>query len=344
MSLSDPTVRANVLSEYVAFVDRKGGRAQVLLAAVGFTATDLADPQRSVSLNTVAELFEMAAVATNEPCFGLLYAEIFPPGGTGLLGQLMLSAPTVGDLLKVVTQYIEVHMMPMRPTLEASGDVYNLRLSYPPSFTAPQMQYTDFLIATLVRRLRLGAGETWKPVAVEFAHRAPADIESYARLLGRNMTFDARAYQVTIDAAAFARPMPKLLDGLFDSVRELGDRVLKETRLEQDLSHRIMATISRRIEEGERVGLDSIAQELGLPMRSVQWRLEQAGTTYERLLSLTRRRLAVRMLRDTDQSITEIAGRLGYSEASAFARAAQSWFGETPSAVRQRLRRAPQTS
>ena len=73
--------------------------------------------------------------------------------------------------------------------------------------------------------------------------------------------------------------------------------------------------------------------------RSLQNRLAQHNTTFERVLSDTRRSLAERYLRDSDIPLTEIAFLLGFSEQSAFTRAARAWFGCPPSQLRKEGRR-----
>ena len=52
----------------------------------------------------------------------------------------------------------------------------------------------------------------------------------------------------------------------------------------------------------------------------------------------TRMRLARHYLLNTNLSLTAIAFLLGYSELSAFSRAARVWLGDTPSALRKRKR------
>ena len=85
--------------------------------------------------------------------------------------------------------------------------------------------------------------------------------------------------------------------------------------------------------------LEHIARRLRISPRALQNRLGQKSTTFERVLSETRRALAVRYLRDTDLSLTEIAFLLGFSEQSAFTRAARGWFGCPPRAMRDKSRR-----
>jgi AraC-like DNA-binding protein len=78
---------------------------------------------------------------------------------------------------------------------------------------------------------------------------------------------------------------------------------------------------------------------VGLSPRALQWRLERSGTSFERLLNETRAHIAEHLLRDTDRSLTEIAFDLGFSDPSAFTRAARRWFNMPPRVYRQMQRR-----
>jgi AraC-like DNA-binding protein len=338
MQTLEPVVRANVLAALGPMLAKTGGDHAQLLADAGLTAADLEDPQRYISLNTVAELFDLAAFRTKDARFGLHYAEAFPVGGSGLLGQLMLSAATVGDALRVAQQYVEVHATQMRVTLEQHDAIYSLQIGYPASFTAPQLHYTDFLFAMIVLRLRLGAGPAWRPYAVELAHRKPDDIAGYEAYFGPRITFDAPRNRLDVLAEDFDKPMPKVLDQLSVTLRKYGKLILAEEQKRQSLGERLGAVLHERLENEQRFDLDAVAEQLAIPVRALQARLDQAGTSYDKLLTRARRRMAVHLLRDTDLPITQIAGRLGYSEASPFTRAAQKWFNATPTAHRKKLR------
>ena len=340
MSSIEPVVRAQVLSQFCRVIASQAIDPDLLLAAVGLDRDDIARSDNYISLNTVAELFELAARRTSDNCFGLRYATSFPEGGSGLLGQLMMSAPTVGDVLKLIGEYVELLIMPMRARLVEQGSIYSLFVGYPPTFRAPHMQYTDFLLAALVLRLRHGAGLSWTPYAVELAHRIPEDPAPYHRIFGERLSFNAAHYRIDVNAADMVKPMPKLMEGLSRTVQAQAIHVLEEVRMRYDITQRTFMAVTERLENRRVHDLDVVAGELKMSPRALQWRLEQAGTSYERQLARARRRIAVQLLRDTDLAISQIALSLGYSETSAFTRAAFGWYAETPKALRKRLREA----
>jgi AraC-like DNA-binding protein len=69
--------------------------------------------------------------------------------------------------------------------------------------------------------------------------------------------------------------------------------------------------------------------------RTLQRRLEQLGTSYQRLLDDVRRDTARRLLVDTDLDAGEVAFFLGFEELNSFTRAFHAWEGVTPSRWRE---------
>ncbi len=73
-----------------------------------------------------------------------------------------------------------------------------------------------------------------------------------------------------------------------------------------------------------------MARELGLSPRTLQRRLTEAGTSYQRVLDQVRQQAARRLLEATDLDASEIAFFLGFEELNSFTRAFHGWEGTTP--------------
>lgn len=83
-----------------------------------------------------------------------------------------------------------------------------------------------------------------------------------------------------------------------------------------------------------------IAEAASMNPRTLQRRLAAAGLTYSQLVTETRTRLATEWLRSTAMPISEMAGSLGYTDASNFTRAFRRQAGISPLAFRQNCRRS----
>ncbi len=342
MQTHPPVVSATVLSALPAYLKARGTDPHEVLDAVGIVPEVLSERQAMVPLSATAAAFELAARRLGDPAFGLSYAHAFPPGGTGLLGQIVMSAPTIRDMFDALSRYLQVHMSPVEARFEEGHGVGRMIFSWPPTLAMSMLQITGFYFASLILRLRQATGPTWVPLAVEFQHRQPEAIEQYRSLFGTRLSFERPENVVVVDATTLAKRMPVILEGLHEglheSLLELSRRRLKEQTQATSVAARLQALLSHRLKNEIAFDLETVADEMEIPARALQWRLEQEHTCYEKVLLATRTIEATRYLRDTSHPLTRIASLLGFSELSAFTRWAQRRFGATPSSLRQRLR------
>jgi AraC-like DNA-binding protein len=96
---------------------------------------------------------------------------------------------------------------------------------------------------------------------------------------------------------------------------------------------RCQASLLEQLSSGE-LSEEQMAQRLHMSRRTLQRKLAEAQTTYQKLLEDTRRDLALRYLEDPRHSITDITFLLGFSQQSAFTRAFRRWTGMSPTDYR----------
>jgi hypothetical protein len=232
LPFTEPMVRASVLAALPGFLAARDIEIGPLLEEAGLSQSAIDKPEQPIRLNSAGLLFELAARRLGDPALGLSYALDFPPGSSGLLGYLMLTAPTVRDVFLVVTRYLQIHTTPMQPRFEVhAGGIGRFAFAWPASFTEPQLHYTGFSMGSLILRLRLATGPTWIPLAAEFQHRVPDDLEPYYRFFGTRLKFDQRENSIAVDASTLAKPMPeipselqkRILPEFHKSMMKLGD-------------------------------------------------------------------------------------------------------------------------
>lgn len=109
------------------------------------------------------------------------------------------------------------------------------------------------------------------------------------------------------------------------------NKVVGEGGAVKDQSQRIMRTL---LSTGC-IDQDEVARAFGMSRRTFARRLEENGTTFRELLDAARFDAARGLLRSSGASLEDIANRLCYSDATAFARAFRRWSGESPAAWRR---------
>jgi AraC-like DNA-binding protein len=84
--------------------------------------------------------------------------------------------------------------------------------------------------------------------------------------------------------------------------------------------------------------LDQVAGLFAMPCQTLNRRLGAEGTTFEMLLAEARYDAARQLLDNADVPIRQLAGFLGYADATAFSRAFRRWSGTPPAEWRASAR------
>ena len=90
------------------------------------------------------------------------------------------------------------------------------------------------------------------------------------------------------------------------------------------------ASLLDKLPSGE-VSEHDMAKRLHMSPRTLQRKLTERDTTYQKLVDDTRRDLALRFIEDPRRSLGDITFELGFSQQSALTRAFRRWTGKSPS-------------
>lgn len=342
MPRSTPIVRASILLGFDRFLEERGVDSAKLFNAAGISCSDAGDPERDLPLNSVIRLMEDAAEAAGDPCLGLHFARAYPIGGTGVLGFLFVNSVTVADAMKTVARYVPLLRAPQTIAFEVEPEGAVLWWRWPDDVKPPYTQLYAAAAALLVSRLKLLAKPGWQPRLVEMQNAPLKCRDTAERVFGSNIEYLAKRNAVHVDAETLAQPVPRAEPQLRMLLERVGKQMMAEMPPQGDISVQTRTAVEKLMSE-RRLALDAVASYLGYTPRTLQARLAQSGTTFEELLNSARKARAEQLLSASEMSMTEIAQELGFSELSAFTRAAQRWFGRTPSAQRQHLRNSVAT-
>jgi AraC-like DNA-binding protein len=80
--------------------------------------------------------------------------------------------------------------------------------------------------------------------------------------------------------------------------------------------------------------IQSIAQALNLSVRTLGRQLADEGTTFLKIKDELRRKIALRLLKDSALSVETISAEIGFTSLTAFYRAFKTWTGGTPRSYR----------
>jgi AraC-like DNA-binding protein len=313
-------------------IARAGGNADEILEPLGLRRTILATPHGLIPAVSFARALEDAARLTGDDCFGLHFGAQYHPKNVGPLAYVVLNSPTMAVAFANVARYLRVHNEAAQVSFERDERWAYLRhtLDLP---EAESRQHTEHSLALGVGLIRLMVGSAWSPVEVRFAHKTPADVGEHLRVFGAPVLFGCATTTIVIDAEVCDRDVPAADSRLYPIMVRYLESVLEAIPREESVVTAVRKCIGEAMRSGEPT-LVQTANRLDVGPRTLQRRLGQCGVDFTEVVADTRRRLALRYLRDRRHTITEVAFLLGYSEVSAFNRAFKRWTGSTPSEYR----------
>lgn len=282
-----------------------------------------------VSNKTVDRLWTLATQVVKDPCFGLRAAEFWHPSHFNALGYAWLASCTLRQALNRMNRYIHILSQTTDVRLEDTPD----GLVFTLSDSLEQPARMDLSMAIIGTMCRLNFGPNLKPVAVRFIHPEPSCGEKYFAVFKCPVYFDADHNSLILKL----EDADKRLPGGNPHLAEINDRVMIRylADLNQaDIVHRTQAVVIDLLPSGH-ISDEKVARALSMSVRSLQRKLQQAQTTFRKILDQTREDLARQYIRDNKLNLTEIAFLLGFSEHSAFSRAFKRWTGQTPSTLRK---------
>ena len=120
----------------------------------------------------------------------------------------------------------------------------------------------------------------------------------------------------------------------------LMERVEEETKGIEISSIKIASDVEILIKDALPSGIPSILQigeHMGMSSRTLNRRLAENGITFRELVKQTQEKISIELLKNTSNTISEIAFQTGFSEQSAFSRAFKRWTGKPPLEYRNPL-------
>lgn len=224
---------------------------------------------------------------------------------------------------------------PMEFLLVEENEALSVELSCPETQTPIPSFLVECEIAFLVNMLRTATKEMISPTKVVM--QTPPEGQWFVEFLGREVE-EGQRNVVSFSTEDLALPFITRNDSMWDYFEpELGRR-LSELDVDETLAARVRSALIEALPAGE-VAADEIAQRLGVSKRTLQRKLGDEGTTYQKQLNHVRELLAKRYLTTTSMRTDEIAFMLGYVELNSFLRAFSSWTGSTPSEYRKQQQR-----
>jgi AraC-like DNA-binding protein len=316
----------------LAALEDAGLQGEGVLRRVGISREMLGAVENRLPYETTCEFWMAAAEAAGDACFGLHVAEKMPTGAYDVIEYIMSVAPTAGEGLRRVTEYVRLIY-----------DRSNFRLVLEPGSARmvrrtplPCLHYDEFTLALVLTRSRQATGVEWKPDRIGFVHERSEGREEVMRFFGTQVEYGQNATEMVFQPDVLALPQRHGDSRLLGILLRHADALLASLPNVGDIVARVSSSVARELSAGLPTLL-STAQALRMTPRTLQRQLARHGMSHSGILDDVRRGLAMKYIADASLSVGEIGYLLQFSDPTAFHRAFRRWTGEAPQHYRQKL-------
>jgi AraC-like DNA-binding protein len=274
--------------------------------------------------------------ACNDPLFGLKSGSYVQPGSYSIFGYMIMNCRSAREALHMTPMYESIVGDMGVTKLEKAGSRLAVRWNcqYDDPVIIPHMIDNVLYSWTQFARYLADLPEG-KPYCVQLERGLPnpEELAIYQEMFGCDIEFNAKRSALIVDEEVLEIPLRQPDPGLLQSLTQQAESLMDEIKQKKTIILQVRAVL-RQLMEHELPRKEKVAEALDMTERTLQRRLQEAGTGFQSLLDDIRRETAIEWLTTTQVAINEIANNLGFSEVRSFHRRFKSWTGHAPGEYR----------
>ncbi len=188
---------------------------------------------------------------------------------------------------------------------------------------------TDYCFSWVLSLARHGTGTQLRPLRVEYVQQ-PASLRAIERILSCKVVGGASRNVIVFRASDATAPFVTRNAELLDLLAPQFEEQLRQFKGEDSFIELVHRAIQDRL-TGQRPSIDAISQVLHMSPRTLQRRLQESGSSFQRVLDEARHQMARYYLSNSVLELNEAAYLLGFEDPNSFGRAFRAWEGVPPS-------------
>ena len=329
-------IRASAWTGFAELVTELGGNPDSILAEADVDRRMLGDPDLYLPMKKFVACQAIAAERLQRKDFGLLMGQWQTTAVLGALSIAIANAATPREGMTLASRFLHIHnptaMLTLSRIPRTSCDLLSCHSHL--SDDAGREQNDERMMSTVHRVLKQLVGKTYLPVEVTFTHAPLSPMAAYRKVFGMTPKFNQRSMSFTIERKQLDVWRP----GASAQLRETAEALLMRLARPNDKTYtQSVASMARGLLISGGFTPEQAAGALGLHARTLQRRLKDEGSSFEKIKDEARRDWADSLLSQPAVPLTQIANILGYADSSAFTRSCRRWFGAAPRHYRLQL-------
>lgn len=307
--------------------------------AVKLDVSVLENVDNQIPFRELIGLYQSAAHLTGDDAFGLHAGERDNPKLYGILGYVTINSRTVGEALNRLVRFQKIRTDAYEFSLEIVGSNAHLAYVCKAGDVSPdeRRHESEETLCSIIEFGRMMTHVEWIPLEVHFAHARPKNTSEHERIFRAPVFFNKPSDKLIFERSFLESPLIEADLTLGSLLERQAESLLKETTspIAKGFVERVRQLMRENLSSGN-VRMETICQKTGGSARTLQRKLKEEETTFQKLLEETQCEIAKFYLQNPEIAICEISYLLGFSQPSAFHRAFCRWTGTTPKSFRSK--------
>jgi AraC-like DNA-binding protein len=341
MNSKEPYIRGIIIAGFAEFIDSRGGDAAALYADHGLPLSQIENFETLISFRKVGAMLENASREMNMPFFSLEAVLNFPPQLPNAAPFMLLAKfeKNFRGWLQSVLRFLPFYSNAFRLEFNELPGSEHAEIRYvadPLSQFSRQHTEAAFALISLVSR-KLSSNPELSADVIRFQHKEVLGGEVfYQKIFGCPIEFGAShneyIFKKEILDISFKGSMSflKSLVGIYVRSQIESMEVYKTSTVST-----VSLAIGCTLGTGS-CNIEEIAESIGFNSKKLQRTLAEEGTSFSDILEKVRENAAKSFLTQSQISIGNIAGMLGYAGSSPFNLAFRRWTNHSPMEFRKR--------
>jgi len=316
-------------------MEELGVSPSAVLRRAGLPQSFLDQPRVLLKTEELFALWRAIGEVSENPAIGLLLGtetktERFHP-----VSLAALSTENFGTAVKQMARYKQL-TCPEEILQQMDEEEWSIRFRWLLADEVEPPVLIECAFAWVLSVARHGTGTRLSPVRVEFVQPRP-HVKTIERHFGCPVVCGASHNALVFRAADAQRPFVTRNAELLAMLAPQFEEELKRENGNENFVERVRIAIQQKL-TGQRPTIEDIANALHISSRTIQRRLQEEGSNFQRVLEQARHQLARQYLNNSVLELNEAAYLLGYNDANSFVRAFRTWEGVPPARWREEQR------
>ena len=314
--------RASALGPISDFVNARGGSIERVFRRVDLPLSILDNPDLPLPLSEQFDVLSEAGRETGDPFFGASLGRLVSMKKLSAFGAWVSAAPTLAGSIDRSERGLNRFLQTATDLqLRVRGRTARWSIEFLDKGHDGRFQNELLGVSYLIDGIRQYAGGRWSPTLIRSTCVGADQARALERIFEAPVLHDAPVSSVEFDVALLAAT---------GTPERSPDFKAEPTIPPATAFHEEVAALSAIALLEGKPKIDWVARKLDTSRRSLQRHLASEGSSFSDVLEGLLKDRAVYLLRSTDRSVTDIALRLGYSDAAHFSRAFRRWTGMAP--------------